>query len=48
MQRTDSKEEEYSVNFTQFREHLNMGDVDLSLLTHPPAPNASLPLMLIN
>jgi hypothetical protein len=25
-----------------------MGDVDLSLLTHPPAPNASLPLMLIN
>jgi hypothetical protein len=25
-----------------------MGDVDLSLLTRPPAPNASLPLTLIN
>ena len=44
MQRTDSEEEEYSVTFTQFRECLNKGDVDLSLLTHPPTPNASLPL----
>jgi len=25
-------------------ECLNKGDVDLSLLTHPPTPNASLPL----
>jgi len=48
MQRTDSKEEEYSVTFTQFRECLNMGDVDLSLLTQPPTPNASLLLTLIN
>lgn len=48
MQRTDSKEKEYSVTFSQFREHLNMGDVDLSLLTRPPAPNASLLLTLIN
>ena len=48
MQRTDWREEEYSVTFIQFREHLSMGDVDLSLLTRPPAPNASLPLTLIN
>jgi hypothetical protein len=47
MQKTDSKEEEYSVTFTQIRECLIKSNVDLSLLTHPPTPHASLPLTLI-